>query len=116
VIVRELGEAELVPAYGILFQQIYPDGGEELADWGVGRAVVEPGGATEAHAHEEHEIFVITAGQGVMTIDDEQRPVRSGQAVLIPVGSRHHLTNASASTRLEFLNVYWPAAMGPIDL
>lgn len=115
MLVRDLGEDQLAPAYGILFQQIYPRGGEDLADWGIGRSVVEAGGSTEAHAHEEHEIFLFTAGVARVRVDDETREVRAGQAVLVPIGSHHEITNAGAD-RLEFLNVYWPASFGPVDL
>jgi mannose-6-phosphate isomerase-like protein (cupin superfamily) len=115
MLLRDLGEDQLLPAYGILFQQIYPQGGEDLADWGIGRSVVEPGGGTEPHSHDEHELFVILSGSGVMTIEDEQRPVGAGQAVLIPRNSRHDLASDS-SERLVFLNVYWPEQLGSVDL
>jgi mannose-6-phosphate isomerase-like protein (cupin superfamily) len=116
MLVRTLGEAELGPAYGILFQQLYPAGGEDLADWGIGRSVVEVGGSTEAHAHDEHEIFILIAGEARVEVDGEVRPARAGEAVLVPIGAHHQLTNASAVQRLEFFNVYWPASFGPIDL
>lgn len=116
MLVRSLGEDQLAPAYGILFQQLYPAGGEDLADWGIGRSVVEVGGSTEAHAHEEHEIFIFTAGIARVAVDGETREVRAGEAVLVPIGSRHQITNVSADRRLEFFNVYWPASFGPIDL
>jgi mannose-6-phosphate isomerase-like protein (cupin superfamily) len=115
MLLRDLGEDQLLPAYGILFQQIYPHGGEDLADWGIGRSVVEPGGGTEPHSHDEHELFVILSGSGVMTIEDEQRPVGAGQAVLIPRNSHHDLASTS-SERLVFLNVYWPEQLGSVDL
>jgi mannose-6-phosphate isomerase-like protein (cupin superfamily) len=114
--VRTLGEAELGPAYGILFQQLYPAGGEDLADWGIGRSVVEVGGSTEAHAHDEHELFILTAGTARVDVDDETRQVGAGEAVLVPIGAHHQLTNVSATRRLEFFNVYWPASFGAIDL
>jgi mannose-6-phosphate isomerase-like protein (cupin superfamily) len=116
MLVRTLGEAELSPAYGILFQQLYPAGGEDLADWGIGRSVVEPGGSTEAHAHDEHEIFIVTTGVARIAVDGETRQVPAGEAVLVPIGAHHQITNASTDRRLEFLNVYWPASFGAIDL
>jgi mannose-6-phosphate isomerase-like protein (cupin superfamily) len=115
MLLRDIGEDQLRPAYGILFQQIYPHGGEDLADWGIGRSVIEPGGGTEPHSHDEHELFIILSGSGVMTIEDERQPVGAGQAVLIPRGSRHDLASTS-SERLVFLNVYWPEPLGSVDL
>jgi mannose-6-phosphate isomerase-like protein (cupin superfamily) len=116
MLLRDLGDDRLEPAYGILFQQIYPHGGEDLADWGIGRSVIEPGGGTARHAHDEHELFIILSGSGVMTIEDDQQPVGAGQGVLIPQGSRHDLANASPSERLVFLNVYWPERLGSVHL
>ncbi|MBT2383466.1 cupin domain-containing protein [Streptomyces sp. ISL-11] len=117
MIVRDMSDSRLTDAYGIRYQQVYPHGGEDLADWGLGRAVVPPGGETEPHDHhEEHEAFVLISGSGLMVIDDETRPVTAPSAVLIPNGSRHQLKNASATEPLVFLSLYWPPSMGPVDL
>jgi mannose-6-phosphate isomerase-like protein (cupin superfamily) len=116
MIVREVTDAALVPAYGTLVQQIYPDGGEDLADWGVGRAVLDPRQRTDPHAHEEHEMFIVTRGAGLLTIDAEERRVTAGQAALIPAGSTHTFANTEPIGRLEFFNVYWPPAHGAIEL
>ena len=58
----------------------------------------------------------MTGGRGVLTIDDEDRQIGAGQAVLIPAGSTHTFANSEAATRLEFFNVYWPPAHGAIEL
>src|SRR4051812_27677496 len=116
MIVREVSDRALVPAYGTLVQQIYPDGGEDLADWGVGRAVVEPQTRTAPHSHDEHELFIVTRGSGRMTVDEEVQHVSAGQAVLIPAGSVHTFANDQAEARLEFFNVYWPPAHGAVEL
>lgn len=116
MLVREIIESKLVPDYGTLFQQIYPNGGEDLADWGVGRAVVEPGTRTDPHSHTEHELFIVTRGSGTITIDDEKREMAVGQAVLIPAGSTHTFANHPSGERLEFFNVYWPPSYGEIGI
>jgi|tagenome__1003787_1003787.scaffolds.fasta_scaffold20644309_2 mannose-6-phosphate isomerase-like protein (cupin superfamily) len=116
MIVREVTDAALVPAYGTLAQQIYPAGGEELADWGIGRAVVDPGRHTDPHAHDEHEMFIVTGGAGTLTVDGERQRVVAGQAVLIPAGCTHTFANTDLEERLEFFNVYWPPAHGAIEL
>ncbi|GHF34778.1 MULTISPECIES: cupin domain-containing protein [Streptomyces] len=116
MLIRKTGDDQLVDAYGIRFQQIYPHGGEELAPWGVGRAVVEPGGATEPHSHDDHEMFVFLSGRGILTVDDEECEVGPEVTALLPAGSLHHVRNASDTERLVFLSVYWPVPHGPIDL
>jgi len=116
MLLRDMTDDKLVDAYGIRYQPLYPAGGEDLAPWGFGRAVIEPGGATEPHSHDENEVFVFLSGTGEMTIGDERQPVGPGMAVLIPAGSRHHVTNASSEERVCFLSIYWPARYGRIDL
>jgi len=116
VIIRDIGDSQLAPDYGVLFQQIYPIGGEDLADWGVGRCVIEAGGQTAPHGHDEHEMFLVLEGAGEMDIDGERAALTAGQAVAIPAGSRHYLRNASDQARLVFINVYWPPSVSPLDI
>jgi mannose-6-phosphate isomerase-like protein (cupin superfamily) len=116
VIVREISDGKLAPSYGTLFQQIYPGGGEDLADWGVGRAVVEPGTRTDPHSHDEHEMFIVTRGRGTISVDDEERELAAGQTVLIPAGSTHTFVNHASGERLEFFNIYWPPSYGEIGI
>ena len=113
---RKTGEEQLLDAYGIRYQRIYPHGGEDLAPWGVGRAVVEPGGATEPHHHDDHEMFVFVSGRGVLVVDGEESPVGPETTALLPAGSHHQVRNDSTTERLVFLSVYWPTGHGPIDL
>jgi mannose-6-phosphate isomerase-like protein (cupin superfamily) len=116
MLIREVGDEELAPAYGILFKQVYPYAGEDASDWGFGRSVVLPGGQTTAHAHDEHEVFIVTEGWGEVTVGDETSILEAGRAVVIPAGVRHQFANASADEQLSFVNVYWPPSMGPVDL
>ena len=41
------------------------------------------------------EVYLIVEGEGVMTVDDEQRVVKPGQAVLTQSGSSHGIRNNS---------------------
>ncbi|MFG2833276.1 cupin domain-containing protein [Streptomyces sp. NPDC048434] len=116
MLIRKTGDDQLVNAYGIRYQQIYPHGGEHLAPWGVGRAVVEPGGATEPHSHPDHEMFVFLSGHGILDVDGETCEVGPEVTTLQSGGSRHLVRNTSDEEPLVFLSVYWPAEHGPIDL
>ncbi|HEX4700795.1 MAG TPA: cupin domain-containing protein [Pseudonocardiaceae bacterium] len=111
-----MGEEQLVDAYGIRYQQLYPHHGDDLAPWGVGRAVIEPGGTTDPHEHPDHEMFVFLSGHGTLTVGDEERAVGPEITALIPAGQRHHVRNADPTERLVFLSVYWPVEHGRIDL
>jgi mannose-6-phosphate isomerase-like protein (cupin superfamily) len=114
--VRRIGDAELTRVAGFPFQQIYPAGGEDLTDWGVGRTVLETGESTLVHAHEENEMFLFTAGTARFEVDGEFRDVSAGEVVLVPHGSPHQISNIDPAGRVEFFNVYWPASFGRIEL
>ncbi|HSB08028.1 MAG TPA: cupin domain-containing protein [Blastocatellia bacterium] len=53
-----------------------------------------PGCAVTPHRHRRiEEIYYITSGRGLMTVGDEAREVKPGDAVYIPRGNRHTLEN-----------------------
>ena len=54
---------------------------------GVGR--LPPRGSLHAHRHEQHEVYLVLEGSGVVTIDGTARTVGRGVAVFIPGGALH---------------------------
>jgi mannose-6-phosphate isomerase-like protein (cupin superfamily) len=56
-------------------------------------AKLAPGKQLEAHVDPMEEIYFIMSGEGEITLDDETRRVVPGDAIWIPTGSRHALTN-----------------------
>ena len=57
-------------------------------------AQLAPGKTLEAHVDPMEEIYFIVNGEGEMTVDDETRHVLPGDAIWIPTGSIHALTNS----------------------
>jgi mannose-6-phosphate isomerase-like protein (cupin superfamily) len=58
----------------------------------LAEATVPAGGQTVAHRHRRaEEIYLFTAGSGRMRLGDEERPIRSGDCVVIPPGTPHKL-------------------------
>jgi mannose-6-phosphate isomerase-like protein (cupin superfamily) len=57
-------------------------------------AVLDKGKTIEAHADPMEEIYFMYSGEGEMTVDQETRHVKTGDAVWIPTGSVHALTNS----------------------
>lgn len=97
MIVRNLTDPEVLEttyrAHGgataqmILDQRILRD----IGFLAIGRL---PGQRTiEAHRDPMEEIYFIYEGEGEMTVDDEKRRVKTGDAIWIPTGSSHALTN-----------------------
>jgi quercetin dioxygenase-like cupin family protein len=67
----------------------------------LAEARLEPGQATQRHYHgRTEEIYLLTAGGGVLELDGERRDVRPGDAVLIPPGAWHELTAGPAGATL----------------
>jgi len=60
-------------------------------------ARLDPGRTIEDHVDPMEEIYFILAGEGAMTVDSETKAVKPGDAVWIPAGSRHSLTNSGKS-------------------
>jgi len=61
------------------------------------------GATTTAHYHPRtEEIYYILSGRGRMQIDDDARDVAQGDAIAIPPGARHQITN-TGDEQLVFL-------------
>jgi mannose-6-phosphate isomerase-like protein (cupin superfamily) len=66
-------------------------------------------GATTRHYHPEtEEIYYILAGSGRMDVDGQKRDVGPGDAIAIPPGATHQITN-TGDVALRFLCCCAPA-------
>jgi mannose-6-phosphate isomerase-like protein (cupin superfamily) len=76
----------------------------------LGVVVLEPGGGQVPwHNQEQEETYFIIEGEGEICLGDERRAIRTGQAVYIPTGVFHQLTNTSADRPMRMLYCYGPA-------
>jgi mannose-6-phosphate isomerase-like protein (cupin superfamily) len=65
----------------------------------LAEARIPAGGNTQEHYHPKaEEIYFITAGTGRMRIETETREVKAGDAIAIPPGQRHKLSNTGPET------------------
>jgi mannose-6-phosphate isomerase-like protein (cupin superfamily) len=75
----------------------------------IGNVVLEPdGGQVPWHNQEQEEIYFVLEGTGEMCLGEERRIIRAGQAVYIPPGMFHQLTNVG-ETPLRMIYCYGPA-------
>lgn len=75
----------------------------------LGYVTLEPGGGQIPwHNHSQEEVYVILQGRGEMCLGEERQAVSAGQAIYIPSGVYHQLTN-QADAPLVFLYCYAPA-------
>jgi mannose-6-phosphate isomerase-like protein (cupin superfamily) len=80
-----------------------------IANQSLAEARLPPGGFTAPHFHRRtEEIYYLLEGSGRMQIESEQREVGPGDAIAIPPGARHTITNTGAQT-LRFLCCCAPA-------
>jgi len=66
------------------------------------------GGQVPWHNQEQEEVYFVIEGHGEMCLGSERLEVRSGQAVYIPSGVFHQMTNLG-DTPLKMLYCYGPA-------
>jgi mannose-6-phosphate isomerase-like protein (cupin superfamily) len=82
--------------------------GSEIREWAgrvaapaqnqsLAEATIPVGGATTEHYHRlSEELYLVSAGQGRLVIDGEERLISKGDCALIPPGARHKVFNFGA--------------------
>lgn len=83
--------------------------GSEIREWAgpgypaparnqsLAEATVAPGASTAAHFHRaSEELYLVTAGRGLLRIGTEEREVETGDCAVIPPGTVHQLRNTGA--------------------
>ena len=60
----------------------------------LAEATIRPGQTTRVHRHgRTEEIYYILAGEGLMVVGNEKQTIHVGDAILIPPGVWHSVTN-----------------------
>ena len=81
----------------------------QATSFSMGFVTLEPdGGQVPWHNQEQEEVYFVIEGTGEMCLGQEKQTLSSGQAVYIPSGVYHQLSNAG-QTPLTFLYCYGPA-------
>jgi mannose-6-phosphate isomerase-like protein (cupin superfamily) len=80
-----------------------------IAKQSLAEARLAPGQQTTPHYHlQTEEIYYILTGRGLMRLGAEEREVAAGDAIAIPPGQVHTITNTGGQT-LKFLCCCAPA-------
>jgi mannose-6-phosphate isomerase-like protein (cupin superfamily) len=81
----------------------------QASNFAMGLVTLEPnGGQVPWHNQEQEEIYFIVEGAGEMCLGEERSAIGTGQAVAIPPGVFHQLTN-SGPTPMRMIYCYGPA-------
>lgn len=87
-----------IPAYvtkdGSLIRELMHPGAHGNCNQSLAEAVVAPGETTAMHRHfVTEEIYHVTAGEGLMLLNDRRFAIRPGDTVCIPPGTTHSVSN-----------------------
>ena len=81
----------------------------QATTFSMGFVTLEPGGGQVPwHNQEQEEIYFIVSGTGEMCLGEERQIVSSGQAIYIPSGVFHQLTNTGTEP-MQMMYCYGPA-------
>ena len=81
----------------------------QAQNFSLGYVVLEPnGGQVPWHNQEQEEVYFVVDGTGEMCLGEERRVVTLGQAIYIPPGVFHQMTNVGQEA-LTMLYCYGPA-------
>lgn len=70
---------------------------------------LKPGEEIGLETHPENDqFFRFEAGQGKVTVDNNEYDVEDGSAVIIPAGAKHNVVNTSTDKPLKMYTIYSP--------
>ena len=109
----DIRQIDQVPAFttkdGSEIRELLAHRNSCIAKQSLAEARLAPGQQTTPHYHiQTEEIYYILTGSGRMRIDCEERAVVAGDAIAIPPGAVHTITNTGGET-LKFLCCCAPA-------
>ncbi|MGC1479286.1 MAG: cupin domain-containing protein [Chthoniobacterales bacterium] len=81
----------------------------QATNFALGNVTLDPnGGQVPWHNQEQEEVYLVVEGTGEMCLGEEKQILSTGQAVYIPSGVFHQLTNVG-DTPLRMIYCYGPA-------
>ncbi len=101
--------APYVTADGSTIRELLNAENSPLGNQSLAEATLAPGQKTARHFHARaEEIYFMLSGQGAMTIGEQTRAVKSGEAIAIAAGAPHCIEN-DGDQELRFLCCCAPA-------
>jgi mannose-6-phosphate isomerase-like protein (cupin superfamily) len=81
----------------------------QAQNFSIGNVLLDPnGGQVPWHNQQQEEVYFVLEGTGEICLGDQRQVVTTGQAVYIPPGVFHQLTNIG-DTPLRMIYCYGPA-------
>ncbi|MDP5274710.1 class I tRNA ligase family protein [Chengkuizengella axinellae] len=104
---KKLENKELSNVTGTYYKRLSPWKNLQEPPFGSILGVVKPSHFTDPHNHHEGEIFVIIRGEGMISVDNDEQQVESGDVIYLPAFKVHTLKNSSCDQDLVFLGIWW---------
>ena len=74
----------------------------------LGAMSINPGEAIGAEVHDDRDqFFRVVAGEGIVSIDGVDHPVKDDDGIIVPQGARHNV-KATGTTPLKLYTIYGP--------
>ncbi|HWC77542.1 MAG TPA: cupin domain-containing protein [Blastocatellia bacterium] len=109
LIVNRNHATPILTAHGSELRPLMDRTTSAITQCSLAEELLPPGCAVTPHFHRElEEIYYLLAGEGVMTVGNESRDVKAGDAVFVPRLHRHSLNN-TGSEPIRLLVVCGPA-------
>ena len=107
--VKSLSECEQKIANDgcVIYEVVHPQNDKLELPYSLAVAEVAGGEASYRHRLQQSEVYYVLSGCGLMHIDDEQREVSAGDAILIPPLAVQWIENLGTET-LRFIAVVAP--------
>jgi mannose-6-phosphate isomerase-like protein (cupin superfamily) len=93
---------------GLVSKVLHPTDEDLDTDLTVTWVEVEPGASQVRHSHDPEQVYVVVAGEGVMSVGEDSSAVEAGDAIYIPSNAEHEITNTGEEP-LEYVSVATPA-------
>ena len=72
-------------------------GSESAKNMALAIGIFQPGEGLVLHDHpKEEELYYILCGKGTVTIGDQEREVKEGDALYVPIGVKHKIVNTGS--------------------
>jgi mannose-6-phosphate isomerase-like protein (cupin superfamily) len=93
---------------GVVSRLLHSERDATGTDLTITWVTVESGDEQVLHSHDPEQVYVILAGEGVMSVGDDQQAVAAGDLVHIPADTEHGIENTGEET-LEYVSAATPA-------
>lgn len=115
MLLQRFDAERLVSSNGASSQIVFPGAGFPGREVNMAWGLIAPGETSHRHRHDDHELFVVVAGEGRIVVDGVEHPLRADDSVHVPPLRGHHIVNTSSTEAMRVLKFWWTEAGTAIE-